>query len=75
MALDTYLWSLQVFRGNYDIYHTVGHKIMPAVKAQFVRIYPKSWYSYIAMRVELYGCGLRGKAQAYQLRINIHFNS
>lgn len=44
---------------------------MPAIKAQFVRIYPKSWYSYIAMRVELYGCRLRGKAQAYQLRINI----
>ncbi|XP_027046430.1 uncharacterized protein LOC113674157 [Pocillopora damicornis] len=50
---------VKVFRGNYDIYHTVGHKIMPAVKAQFVRIYPKSWYSYIAMRVELYGCRLR----------------
>ncbi|CAH3022884.1 unnamed protein product [Porites evermanni] len=50
---------VKVFRGNYDIYHTVGHKILPAIKAQFIRIHPRSWYSYIAIRVELYGCRAR----------------
>ena len=50
-----------MFRGNYDIYHTVARRINPAIKARYVRIHPKSWNSYIAMRVELYGGRLRGK--------------
>ncbi|CAH3172634.1 unnamed protein product [Porites evermanni] len=50
---------VKVFRGNYDIYHTVARRINPAIKARYVRIHPKSWNSYIAMRVELYGGLLR----------------
>lgn len=49
-----------MFRGNYDIYHTVAQKIIPAIKARYFRIHPKGWRSYIAMRVELYGGRLRG---------------
>lgn len=49
-----------MFRGNYDIYHTVAQKILPAIKARYIRIHPKGWRSYIAMRVELYGGRLRG---------------
>ena len=61
-ASDISLFSLsQLFRGNYDIYHTVSHKIIPPIKARFVRIHPRSWYSYIAMRVELYGCRRSGE--------------
>ena len=51
----------QVFRGNYDIYTTIAHKILPSMKARFIRINPKAWRSYIAMRVELYGCRTRGE--------------
>lgn len=49
-----------MFRGNYDIYHTVAQKILPAIKARYIRIHPKGWRSYIAMRIELYGGRLRG---------------
>lgn len=51
----------QLFRGNYDIYHTVTHRIIPPIKARFVRLHPRSWRSYIAIRVELYGCRARGE--------------
>ena len=50
----------QFFRGNYNIYNTVVHKLTPAIKARFVRIHPRTWRSYIAMRIELYGCRARG---------------
>lgn len=42
----------------------VFHKFRPSLKARYVRIHPKSWYSYIAMRVELYGCRL-GKSNMF----------
>ncbi|XP_027046414.1 uncharacterized protein LOC113674139 [Pocillopora damicornis] len=44
------------FRGNYDIYHTVAQRVSPFIRARYIRIHPKTWRSYIAMRVELYGC-------------------
>ena len=36
----------------------VMHEFRPSLKTKFIRIHPKTWYSYIAMRVELYGCRL-----------------
>lgn len=50
--------SLQVFRANYDQYHTVARRILPTISARFVRILPKTWNSYVALRFELYGCHL-----------------
>lgn len=68
---EEYQWNIsallfQLFRGNYDIYHTVTHRIIPPIKARFVRLHPRSWRSYIAIRVELYGCRARGEG----LKIN-----
>lgn len=53
-------FNIQLFGGNYDIYHTVSRKILPAIRARYIRIHPKGWRSYIAMRVELYGGRLKG---------------
>ena len=36
----------------------VFHEFRPSLKTKYVRIHPKTWYSYIAMRFELYGCRL-----------------
>ena len=36
----------------------VFHKFRPSLKTRYVRIHPRTWYSYISMRVELYGCRL-----------------
>ncbi|XP_020631534.1 coagulation factor V-like [Orbicella faveolata] len=52
---------IKVFRGNYDIYNTVSFKIIPPIRARYLRIHPKTWRSYIAMRVELYGCRYKGE--------------
>ena len=60
-----------MFRGNYDIYHTVSLKIIPPIKARFLRIHPKAWRSYIAMRVELYGCRYRGKFEGLLQLVNM----
>ena len=55
------LFLLQRFRGNYDIYHTVAQRVSPYLRTRYLRIHPKQWRSYIAMRVELYGCRYNGK--------------
>lgn len=55
------LFLLQRFRGNYDIYHTVAQRVSPYIRTRYLRIHPKQWRSYIAMRVELYGCRYNGK--------------
>ena len=34
----------------------VTHRFIKPFKARFVKLHPKSWYSYISMRMELYGC-------------------
>ena len=60
MCIFLSLFLLQRFRANYDIYHTVAQRISPNIRARYVRIHPKTWRSYIAMRVELYGCRYKG---------------
>ena len=60
---------LQGFRGNYDIYHIVAQRVSPSIRARYIRIHPKSWRSYIAMRVELYGCRYRGEYDTLYSRI------
>ena len=46
----------QMFKGNYDRYIVVQHKFARPLYGRYFRVYPVSWYSYIGMRVEFYGC-------------------
>ena len=48
----------QLFQGNSERYFVVVHRLRPAVRARYIRINPKSWYGWIAMRLELFGCRL-----------------
>lgn len=50
--------GVMVFQGNSERYFVVTHRFNRPFKARFVRIHPRKWKSYIAMRVELYGCRL-----------------
>lgn len=59
------LFLLQRFRGNYDRYHTVAQRVSPYIRARYLRIHPKTWRSYIAMRVEVYGCRYKGELVPY----------
>ena len=52
------VFFLQIFQGNSDRYFVVVHRLRPTIKARYIRIHPRTWYSYIAMRIELYGCRL-----------------
>ncbi|XP_019635477.1 PREDICTED: fibronectin-like, partial [Branchiostoma belcheri] len=45
-----------VFAGNTDTKNPVTNLLENPVDARFVRIYPQSWYHYIAMRMEILGC-------------------
>ncbi|XP_019636532.1 PREDICTED: uncharacterized protein LOC109479099, partial [Branchiostoma belcheri] len=47
---------LQVFTGNTDTKNPVTNLLDNPVDARYVRIYPQSWYGYMAMRVEILGC-------------------
>ena len=64
-----FYFFLQRFRGNYDIYHTVAQRVSPYIRTRYLRIHPKQWRSYIAMRVELYGCRYNGKLTIYTCTI------
>ncbi|KAJ7392182.1 hypothetical protein OS493_013554, partial [Desmophyllum pertusum] len=50
----------KVFRGNFDRDSMVVDQIFPPFHARFVRIHPLTWNSHICMRVELYGCPIKG---------------
>ena len=47
---------LQTFIANSDRFTVVAHNLKPPIKARYIRIIPEEWNSYIALRVEFYGC-------------------
>jgi len=49
---------LKIFQGNMERQLVVFHKFRPSLKTRYVRVNPRTWYSWIAMRFELYGCRL-----------------
>ncbi|XP_078346432.1 neuropilin-2-like [Oculina patagonica] len=46
----------KIFFGNNDQNGVISYDLIPPITAKYMRIIPESWYRYIAMRVELYGC-------------------
>ena len=50
------MMSLQVFQGNTDGRTVVTQALPSAIVARFLRIHPKSWHGFIAMRLEFFGC-------------------
>ena len=46
-----------VLSGNTEREGTIRNDLSPPVTARFVRILPLSYFSFICMKVELYGCG------------------
>ncbi|XP_078352373.1 polycystin family receptor for egg jelly-like [Oculina patagonica] len=44
------------FTGNTDRDTVVYHDLFPPITARYIRFRPVAWYSYISMRMELYGC-------------------
>ena len=57
MVLNSVLnFPFQLFRGNINRFGIVFHRINRPFVASHVRFYPRSWYSWISMRVEIYGC-------------------
>ena len=47
---------LQIFDGNTDRHSIVYHQFTRPFTAVYVRIYPRTWYGWISMRAEIYGC-------------------
>lgn len=50
----------KVFRGNFDQHSIVVREIFPPIRARFIRIHPLTWQNYLCMRVELFGCPIKG---------------
>ncbi|XP_020631503.1 uncharacterized protein LOC110068467 [Orbicella faveolata] len=48
--------TTKVFNGNTDRHSIVYHQFTRPFTAIHVRFYPRSWYSWISMRAEVYGC-------------------
>lgn len=44
------------FTANTDRNSVVSHELNPPIRARYIRFLPMAWNSFIAMRVELYGC-------------------
>lgn len=58
--------KVKLFQGNFNRLATVSHRLVPRVRARYVRIYPKTWYSHISMRIELYGCSPLMRRMCYK---------
>lgn len=50
----------KTFIANSDRFTVVAHNLKPPIKARYIRIIPEEWNSYIALRVEFYGCKTTG---------------
>ncbi|XP_078088755.1 coagulation factor V [Mustelus asterias] len=46
----------KIFIGNTDYYRHKKSHINPPISAKYIRIIPKNWHNYIALRLELMGC-------------------
>lgn len=47
-----------MFQGNSDRYQVTTNRLLKPIRTRYVRVHPKLYYRYVAMRVELYGCRL-----------------
>ena len=58
LTLRSYIYFplFQYFPGNNDRHTVKTQAFSPPIKAVYFRVLPKGWHSYIAMRLELYGC-------------------
>ncbi|XP_068676289.1 uncharacterized protein [Montipora foliosa] len=45
----------KIFQANRDRHTVVSNVLNPAIRARYIRILPYSWYSHIALRLELLG--------------------
>ncbi|XP_028416419.1 lactadherin-like [Dendronephthya gigantea] len=48
--------TVKVFQGNKDRNSIVTNTFKTEIRAQYIRVLPKSWKNYATMRLELYGC-------------------
>lgn len=46
----------KVFTGNSDQYSVVTHSLKNPIITRYLRVKPKTWYGYISLRAEFYGC-------------------
>ena len=53
------MFSLQIFAGNFDRNSIVVHEMLPPFYASMVKIHPVSYYGWMSMRVELFGCPIK----------------
>lgn len=50
----------KIFAGNFDRNSIVRHEMLPPFYASLVKIHPVSYYGWMCMRIELYGCPIKG---------------
>ena len=55
-VLDAKARNVSVFEANSDCNTMIRRDLYPPVAARFVRIFPQTWRTRIAMRWEIYGC-------------------
>ncbi|XP_025023004.1 coagulation factor V [Python bivittatus] len=54
--LDASTSMEKVFTGNINSNGHVKHFFKPPIFSQYIRVIPKTWNEYIALRIELFGC-------------------
>jgi len=54
-----------VYDANSDRNSVIVNTLIQPIEARFIRIYPETWYGYIAMRTELYGCEIHSGKKAH----------
>ena len=47
---------LQVFQANYDRNNIIVHPLQPPIVARYVQFIPRTYFGWMSMRAEIYGC-------------------
>ena len=55
----------QVYDANSERNSVIVNTLIQPIEARFIRIYPETWYGYISMRTELYGCEIQSGRKVY----------
>ncbi|PFX25476.1 Neuropilin-1 [Stylophora pistillata] len=73
MAAASRVGNVQVFSGNSDRDTIVTHVLMQPIEARYVQINPRSWYGFISMRTEFYGCRLSDRYKVLGRTVDMNF--
>ena len=56
LKYKNYVSNFLTLKGNVNRYAVVTRRLSPVIVAQYIRLHPRTWHSYTALRIDFLGC-------------------